>query len=192
MQTLQKIFFALILSSSSFLYASSEAPLYQVDLIIFTQNNNQALDQEHTIPPLVTQSFAQSIPLQSFDGENEAYQTLPSASSQLKKELWALKQNSNYQVIKHYSWLQPEDNKKAIRIPHIQNNGWDVEGMIRVRRRHFYHLDTELFFSQKAPHSVSFVLNERKRLKGNTIYYIDHPQAGLLISVHEIKKNQNV
>ena len=114
------------------------------------------------------------------------YHTLPASSSQLSSEYWALNRKTNYQVLAHYTWLQPANNQRAVALSTDSRNGWNIEGTLRIRRSNYYLLDTELLFSAPGNNQTAFLFSQKQRLKPGTVYYLDHPQAGMLIKVHQI------
>ncbi|GGI79333.1 hypothetical protein GCM10007966_04840 [Legionella impletisoli] len=163
---------------------ASPSELYQVDLIVFTHNARDAVSEELPTPIMLEPQHA--ISLQAFDGSPAPYHLLPSTSSGLRKELWALNHKGTYQVLGHYSWLQPANNQKPIVLPRIDQSGWNVEGTLRIRHSNYFLVDSELLFSAPRTRSTSFVLSQKHRLQEDKVYYLDHPQAGMLIKIHKI------
>ncbi|MDI9819106.1 MULTISPECIES: CsiV family protein [unclassified Legionella] len=168
---------------SCLLHGNGIPSFYQVDLIVFTHQDAGSLpgnlttitpDTSHGIPLLPETSPALS-----------PYHLRPSSTSQLKQQYWALNQKPQYHVLLHYTWVQPFNNQRAIILPKISRNGWQVEGTLRIRRSNYYLLDTDLLFS--TPDSkASFTFNQKQRISGGKVYYLDHPQAGMLIKVHQL------
>ncbi|KTD16656.1 hypothetical protein Ljor_0962 [Legionella jordanis] len=154
--------------------------LYQIDLIVFTHQNASSVSDnlQGGLP-----SSLHAMPLRK-EGKG-AYRLLPVSNSKLRAEYWALNRSPKYHVLLHYSWLQPANNQQAVLIPKQNRDGWQVEGTIRVRRSNYYLLDSNLFFST-ADGKGAFLLAQKQRLKGGDVYYLDHPQAGILIKVHQI------
>ncbi|KTD26125.1 Protein of uncharacterised function (DUF2803) [Legionella lansingensis] len=175
------IFMGMIICSC--LAQGKNASLYQVDLIVFThQNASSIADDLKEVP----QNTLHGIHLKT-EGKGTAtpYRLLPSSASKLKQEYWALNRKPQYHVLLHYSWLQPFNNQQTVILPKLSRDGWQVEGTIRVRRSNYYLLDTHLLFSTVYGQG-SFVFAQKQRLKGGDTYYLDHPQAGILIKVHQV------
>lgn len=167
------------------IHAAPQSALYQVDMIVFTHSAAQT-DSTGVTPPLAP-DMHQAIPLQNtISSALTPYHTLPASSSQLSSEYWALNRKTNYQVLAHYTWLQPANNQRAIALSAGNRNGWNVEGTLRVRRSNYYLLDTELLFSTPGNDQAAFLFSQKQRLKPGTVYYLDHAQAGMLIKVHQI------
>ncbi|CDZ77455.1 hypothetical protein BN59_01738 [Legionella massiliensis] len=162
------------------------AALYQIDLIVFGYQQSP-ISPELSLSSTLASHSANSIPLQTEISKNQTpYHLLPSSSSQLQEEYWALHRKPQYRVLIHYTWLQPFNNQSAIAIPKVQRDGWEIEGTVRVQRSNYYSLDSELLISTPSSNSAPFVLVQQQRLKGGDIYYLDHPQAGMLIKVHQV------
>lgn len=168
----------------SALFAKKSASFYQVDLIIFTHSGTYAHQEAdtNTLSPSYATTYALS---SNVSASQTAYHLLPMSASQLREEYWALKRKREYQVLLHYSWLQPLNNQRALELPAISRDGWQVSGVLRIRRSNYYLLDSKLSFSS-LNNQTAFVIKQKQRLKGNTIYYLDHPQAGMLIKLHTL------
>ncbi|WP_133129516.1 CsiV family protein [Legionella yabuuchiae] len=181
---MKRLFLLISLTSSFAAYANPSPPLYQVDLIVFAHNDTGAISEELTAPIFLEPQ--QAISLQAYDGNSAPYHLLPSSSSGLRNELWALNHKGNYQVLGHYSWLQPAQNQKPIILPRIDRSGWNVEGTLRIRHSHYFLVDSELLFSAPHTRSTSFVLSQKHKLQENKVYYLDHPHAGMLLKIHKV------
>ncbi len=167
--------------------ANQPTPLYQIDMIIFAHQSNASNQTDDTTLPLLTPHRQHAISLQSSDGDTiTPYHLLPPSSSHLHSEYWALNHKQNYQVLAHYTWLQPSNNQQSIALPPIHSTSWNVEGTLRIRQSNYYLLDTDLLFSAPGGRQTAFMFSHKQRLKPGTVYYLDHPQAGMLIKVQQI------
>jgi hypothetical protein len=97
-----------------------------------------------------------------------------------------LSHKSRYQVLGHYSWRQPANNRSTVALPELIHNGWIVQGTLRVRQSNYYLLDTDLHLAPSNNPQSSFTIAQKQRLKGSEVYYLDHPQVGMLIKVHKL------
>ena len=168
-------------------HANQQTILYQVDMIIFSHQQPSATYDTGALSSLVTPNAQHAIPLQNtVNGAMTPYHTLPASASQLSSEYWALNRKTNYQVLAHYSWLQPANNQRAVALSIVNHNGWHIKGTLRIRRSNYYLLDTDLLFTMPNKNNTSFLFSQKRRLKAGTVYYLDHPQAGMLIKVHQI------
>jgi hypothetical protein len=179
---LKKFIIFCLLSMTSVGHANSVS-LYQIDLIVFTHQNSQA---EENGVSAVASNMHHAIPLQGSTEAMTPYHLLPASFSHLRNEYWALNRKPNYQVLFHYTWLQPSNNQRAIALPANSQHGWNVEGTLRVRQSNYYLLDTDLVFSTSGNQQTAFTFSQKQRLKPGTVYYLDHPQAGMLIKVQKV------
>jgi hypothetical protein len=176
-----------MLFSSLMIQAQETASLYQIDLIVFAYQE-ASLSSELSLHSTLSSTNNRAITLQTEVSKNQTpYHLLPNASSQLREEYWALhRKPQQYRVLINYTWLQPFNNQSAVTIPKIQRDGWEIEGTLKIQRTNYYSLDSELLISAPSATPSPFVLSQSMRLKGGDIYYFDHPQAGMLIKIHQI------
>lgn len=183
---LKKSIAAAMILSSSLTQATENNAVYQIDLIVFAYQQAERA-KEPSLHSTLTSSSDKTIRLQTEANNNlTPYHLLPFSSSQLKEEYWALHRKPQYLVLLHYSWLQPFNNQTALTIPKIQRNGWEIEGTLTIQRSNYYSLNSEFLMSTPGEDKSSFVIAQSQRLKGGEIYYFDHPQAGMLIKIHQI------
>lgn len=162
----------------------ARSAIYQIDAVIFI--HHQPVSTDH-VTPVLTLDNRHAIPLQTNqDTLSPFYHLLPPTESKLRQEYWTLNHNPNYQVLATYSWRQPSNNQHAIILPSQSRNGWHVEGVVRVRQSNYYLLDAELLFTTQATQPTAFLFSQKQRLKPGTVYYLDHPQAGMLIKVYQV------
>ena len=184
---LRIIIFTCLCLFSCLVSAKKNTPLFQVDMIVFTTSQTSASSNEHHRPPLVAPTINQAIPLQTTTSKAiTPYHLLPGSSSQLRDEYWALNHRPQYQILFHYSWLQPSNNKKPMALSFTNKAGLNVEGSVQIQQSNYYLLDTALLFSAPERTNAAFMFTQKQRLKPGVVYYLDHPQAGMLIKVHTI------
>ncbi len=160
---------------------AESAKRYQVDIIIFAHQLS-SLDLAEKIAAVVPNA-QQAIPLKM--GGSGFYHMLPTSTSSLQSAFWSLSRRPDYQMIAHYSWLQPSNNQRAVMIDAQSNNGWRTAGTLRIRQSNYYLFDAQLLFTLPGQKST-FLLTQKQRLKPGTVYYLDHPRAGILIKVHQV------
>ncbi|MFA5959667.1 MAG: CsiV family protein [Tatlockia sp.] len=165
-------------------FAKEPSAFYQIDLIVFTHEETP----ETASPDVTIASPNRALALNTERSHNlSPYHLLPISSSQLKEEYWALHRKPQYRVLMNYTWLQPLESNKAIVLPKISHDGWEVEGNIKIQRLNYYVMDTQLLLTHANTNQNPFVFAQKQRLRGGEIYYFDHPQAGMLIKVHQLK-----
>lgn len=176
----QGIIFLSFILFSCVSFAQQKTPFIQVDLILFSQ---QSVQQEQSIFTQTTGKPQIKIK-EHISKQNTPFHLLPTSASQLNNEYWELKRKPQYQVLANYSWHQPKNNNKVIEIPPATKNGWTVEGVISLTPGNYYQLKTDLLFS--SPTVPPFKLVQQQRIKAGKVYYLDHPQAGALIKIHQV------
>ncbi len=164
--------------------ATPSTHLYQIDLIVFTHINQSSSLTEDPFAPLLVPGMEQAIPLQYTESDKKSpYRILPKSQSALRNELFLLNHKPQYHVLFHYTWLQPANNQKSVSLSEPNSSSWHVEGTLRIRKSNYYLFDTELLFKAPNHQDIAFVFKENMRLKPGIVYYLDHPQAGMLIKV---------
>ncbi len=172
---------------SCLMHAKAAASLYQIDLIVFTHQQASSVPPEISLISTLSSTNSQAKPLEAkINKDLTPFHLLPSSSSQLREEYWALHRKPQYHVLLHYTWLQPLNSQRTIALPKINRDGWHVEGTLRVQHENYYLLNTELLFSTLDTNNSPFVFAQKQRLKGGDTYYFDHPQAGMLIKIHQL------
>lgn len=169
------------------LYSANASSLYQVDMIVFTRNQIPSPIQEKLIPSLFMNTDQNIISLKPAPHHpQETYCLLPSSTSLLKNEYWTLHHQPQYKVLMHYTWLQPKNNQKTIAIPSFNQEGWNIEGTIHIKKGTYYSLNTELMFSTSQDKKNTFVFSQQQQLKPDMLYYLDDANAGMLVKIHPI------
>lgn len=158
---------------------------YQIDLILFAHPQNASKPNDLVQNAALIPTSTNTISLKSVgQGSNGAYQLLKASQSSLTDEYYQLNHKSRYQVLAHYSWKQPANNQSRIALPSINTKGWQMQGTLRVRQSNYYLLDTELQFSPPNNPQSAFTVEQKQRLKNGVVYYLDHPQIGMLVKIH--------
>lgn len=155
---------------------------YQVDLILFSYSLNESN------PPL--NSPIMPIPnsaIQLISGSSKKalpYHLLSPSQSSLRDEYYLLNRTHQYQILGHYSWIQPSQNQYHVALPVGGHNGWQIHGTVRVKQSNYFLVDTHLQVSPpNSPHS-SYTIAHQQRVKSNLVYYFDNPQIGMLLKIH--------
>lgn len=160
---------------------------YQVDMIVFTHNQALSSIQEHVTPSLSFTNNQNMISLKPQPQHpQEPFCLLPSSSSLLKNEYWTLHHQPEYKVLMHYTWLQPQNSQKTIAIPVLDQDGWNIQGTINIKKGMYYSLNTELLFTTHQDKKNTFVVAQKQQLKPDMLYYLDDAKAGMLVKIHPI------
>jgi hypothetical protein len=157
---------------------------YQVDLIIFAHPKNAAQNNELTIDSPLMPISKNAITLKT--GSTNSYALLGPSQSNLRDENYQLSRKSHFQVLSHYSWKQPGTNQSKVALPNTNHNGWLVQGTVRVRQNAYYLFDADIQLSPPNNPQSSFTVSQKQRLKENVVYFLDHPQVGMLVKIHKL------
>lgn len=183
---LRVFIFMTFIFSASLGQAAPKPQLYQVDLIAFTHLKSLPPSTETRFIPLLAPDMRQAISLQQQNITSKPYHLLSASASLLRNEYWSLNRKPEYQVLFHHSWLQPSRDEKTIALSEPYTGGWHIEGIISIKQNNYYTLDTVLLFSAQDSPQSTFIFSQKQRLKPNVVYYLDHPQAGMLIKIHPL------
>lgn len=169
-----------ILYSCSALAKSS----YQIDLILFAHpkgaDKNTKLVMDSPLIPISNNAISLKT------GSTNSYGLLAASQSELRDEYYQLSRKSHFQVLAHYSWRQPSTNQSKVALPITNHNGWLMQGTVRVRQSNYYLFDADIQLSPPNNPQSSFTVLQKQRLKGSVVYFLDHPQVGMLVKIHKI------
>ena len=166
-------------------------PIYDVELIIFINKYpNDDGEQWDTPDP-------EAIRPSGFFPENH-FTELAADFYTIGNISYALDRSGRYSVLFHRAWRQlAYDKAHAVAYPihSLAENGRDsVEGIIKLVRERFLHLDVdvqlmsaaqgrEVLYSDSPDSQPVFELIETRRIKSNVLHYFDHPRFGMIAKV---------
>jgi len=183
MQKLISLTLLLFFSNQCFAASSS----YQVDLILFVQPKADAMNHDFGLNTPFMPIAKTAIALTSSATQSaKRYQLLSFSKSSLRNQYYLLNRKHRYQILGHYSWIQPGTSSKSVILPTADSNGWQMQGTVRIRKSNYYLFDTDLQLSPPSNPELTYTINRKQRLKEDVVYYLDHPQLGILIKVHQI------
>lgn len=180
---------ALFFISITCLGRAESSEKYLVDFILF-ENKTQLEDatEESLVPPILLPSST-SIPLALGDyAAQPDYRNLPLSQSELRNTYYALSRNQDYQVLARYTWQQPIDNDRAIDLPPITRDQWQIKGRLRLKPGKFPFLTTNVLMSND---NQTIALRHNQALKLKQTYYLDHPIFGMIIRLTPIKNESS-
>ncbi len=168
--------------------AQNHISLYQIDLILFAYTEWAPEQHQASASTVIPTQNPQAIPLRFYESHAPArtYQLLANAASPLQRDWTRIQQQPLAHALLHYTWLQPSHNQRPVEITAHLNDGWQVEGSLRVRKSNYYFFDTQLVISPPNRQQQPFVFSQIQRLKPGITYYLDHPEAGMLIRINRI------
>jgi len=170
---------------SPVLYAESPSEHYQIDLILFQQAGIGDDTNESPLVPPIPPSKTGNIPLRSqTECSSRDYCLLPFKASALQQSWYALSRNNDYRLLSRYSWMQPDNNQRAVLLPERVEDDVKIEGTVQVRKGNYYYFNSEISL-YSFNNSVPVVLKQHVRLKEDQTVYLDHPHVGILLRIHK-------
>ncbi|KPJ67639.1 MAG: hypothetical protein AMJ43_03050 [Coxiella sp. DG_40] len=178
---------------------TTDADLYQVNIIVFEHITPQALNSE-------IWSAITDLP----DLENSIEpQLLSSEDSQLQTENGYLSdetaQKDNYKVLLNIAWQQEIPVTQQAEQP-IHILGDKIDGTITINKDRYFDIKTNLILTEPISYLnsigpgnyiniannefTSFQMKQTRRLKSNELNYIDHPLFGMLIEIVPLEQEQ--
>lgn len=158
----------------------AEGGAYQIELIVFTQAmpTTEAFDQAvqpTQWPPDLT--------------ELSAYKK-PDATT-LDDSYAALSKDPAYQAILYAAWIQPVAGAGGLSVPvHIQGADGKLNGYVQMQQGQGLQMivDFELTANpgDGSGKSISYRLNEKRPVKLNEVYYLDHPKFGVVAKISSL------
>ena len=190
-----KLFSALLALTLTFSsYTASAASWYKVEVVIFSNQDSDALQEEHW--PVIEEipSPANAIALKSSNAEGSAYKRLGGGSLSLHGVKNRLKNSGQYKVMYHAGWMQPvyhTQKPRPIRITggEILDNGmYELDGHIAIGRGTYLHFRPNLFLSRRLTSDESNTLNAKRSSGDETI----NTEAESLITMQTTSSAANV
>ncbi|MDO9270053.1 MAG: CsiV family protein [Methylobacter sp.] len=154
----------------------AENGAYQIELIVFLQAmpNTEVFDQTSSQikwPPDLT--------------ELSAYKKLENTT--LDDSYAALAQDSAYRPILHVAWVQPDGEGELNAPVHIQSTDGKLDGYLRMQRNQGLQMTADLELTSDSGDGFSKIvvyrLNEKRSIRLNEVYYLDHPKFGVIAKI---------
>jgi hypothetical protein len=145
----------------------AEGGAYQLELMIFSQSMPNTETFEQTVsqirwPSDLTELSAYSKP------DNL---TLANSYSALSKD-------AIYQPILHVAWIQQGANAPV----HIQSADGKLNGYVQLQQESGLQMMVDLELASN-PGEIIYRLTEKRPVKLNEVYYLDHPKFGLIAKI---------
>lgn len=165
---------AILGSFSSHLLA--KAGVYQIELIIFSQAmpNTEVFEQTDSQinwPSVLTELSAYKKP----------------DHTALTDRYAALLKDPAYQPILHVTWVQLVGNGELSVPVHIQGADGKLNGYLRMQQDQGLQMTVDLELTSNSgdgfSKTVIYRLNEKRPIKLNEVYYLDHPKFGVIVKV---------
>lgn len=151
-------------------FVTSEAKIYQIEMIIFSQPTFQNNDLKECLT-------STSLDPNFFYAKK--IKPLPTSQFLLKNEQTELDKNLEYQTLLHLAWQQSITHlsTRPIRI-----EGDKVQGLFRANVQHYFNISISLLFNQSS-RSGSWYESQERRMRSNQLNYLDFLYYGVLIKI---------
>jgi hypothetical protein len=156
--------------------ALAEGRSYQIELIVFSQDfpNTELFDQT-----------ASKINWPA--GMTEVSEQQRAAHTTLDESLMLLSKNPNYRVIKYAAWVQSLAAGGISPAVRIRSDDGQLNGYLQLRQEQTLQVDVDFEYpssrSDNVGNIVLYRLNEKRPVKLDEIYYLDHPRIGAIVKV---------
>ena len=163
---------------------------YELELIFF----------EHKYPDTAGEHFPLAQALSALPDEGlllfkgpshfrPGYHPLPETQLMHQQEYALLMQSVEYEPIWHGGWRQPAVNRsESIALRQLTACGGGLAGTVRLRDKGSLHLELDVHYQPCATDAEqsgtwSILVQHRRRVLLNRLYYLDHPLLGALFEV---------
>ncbi len=134
---------------------AQSASWYQVEVLIFANEDPAALDDEFWPTGLTIPAQPNAVPLAASSKSQQAYRKIPGSSLLFTAERKRIAKYDGFRVLFHGGWTQPVTSKRNARPVHIKagqildNGQYELEGYITIDKGRFLHFRPNLFHSRQ-------------------------------------------
>lgn len=148
----------------------AEGGAYQIELIVFTQSmpTTEVFEQaiQTTQPPDLTELSAYKKP----------------DTTTLDDSYKVVSKDPAYKPILHVAWIQPVVGEGGLSAPvHIQGAEGKLNGYVQMQQGQGLQMMVDLELTVDG--LVVYRLNEKRPIKLNEVYYLDHPKFGVVAKI---------
>ncbi|MCB1865879.1 MAG: hypothetical protein KDG50_10640 [Chromatiales bacterium] len=182
---------------------AAEVREYDVEIIIFAHVAGLLAGEERTmVEPAGFQGLPQTIeplPLPTTIAAPQYPQMLPGQLT-LGAAASAISANGAYRLLRHFGWRQDAQTSSPVPVIDVQPlrfglQTYRLDGQIRVERKRFLHVNTELSLSGSSldPNAGTerFEMNAHRRMRSSETHYLDHPVLGIIVRVTPVSEGEN-
>jgi len=183
-KTLQRILATALLTTS--LSATAAEGDYAIELVIFAQKNPEvgAHPYDSTEPGVTPPASAGAVQLKAYNGAPlSQLERLPSSRLTLADDAARLRRQG-YQILWQGGWYQHVNKGRNPQIQLFSGDG-RVEGVVKVDRSRYLHLQPDLLLSSGAE-QPQYRLQQSRRMKSKELHYLDHPRFGILAIIRPL------
>lgn len=174
MKMLKMAVFGIVIMLDLFVSPVLAEGAYQIELIVFSQSmpNTEVFDQ-------VDSQINWPTDLTELSAYNKPDNTM------LDDSYAALSKDPTYRPVLHAAWIQQAGNASV----HIQSSDGKLNGYVRMQQEQGLQMTVDLEFASKEDgygKAVVYRLNEKRSIKLNEVYYLDHPKFGGVAKISPI------
>lgn len=176
MQHLRSLITGLSLLFLSFAVQAVEG-IYDIEMVIFEQPANddtEAFPDDIEAPDLTQAVALINKALSNDTMTTQGIERLPARDGKLGPAVYTLNRKGAH-VVTHLRWRQ--QIARSTRNPWYRIQGDHLDGLIRLNRGRYIHLDTDLLLDQS---DRAYRVQEHARSRSGELYYVDHPKLGIL------------
>lgn len=164
----------LVLMSSSL---CAEARLYQIELIVFTQDLPNTELFEQTISKI---DWPTSI--------SEVSDQQRAAHTTLDESLVLLGKDPHYRIVKYFAWSQTRPESREAAGVRLRSVDGQLNGFLQLlQQEQSLNVSVDIEYpadqTDKMGNGVLYRLNEKRPVKSGETYYLDHPRLGAIVNV---------
>lgn len=159
------------------------ASWYVVELVVFERLDGDGYG-EYWPPDPGQPDLARAVEIGRGGG---AFSIVDGGGLRLGGVVSELRKSGSFRPLLHVAWRQPGYGKSTAKPVHLRGGrvGAVVDGTVRVYRRRFLHVETDLIYRPAEGGFVMtpFRLRESRRMRSRELHYIDHPMFGVLVQI---------
>ena len=164
---------------------ASQAPLYQVEVVIFRTSYAGNDEDWNSVPP--GRGFG--TPLASGAQAAQMLRTLAPSDYHLDGVVRGLTRSGSWRPIAHVAWVQtapPWGSDMGIPLSQVGIDTPGLTGTVYLERARLYlHLGFDVTLNTGAPYRIY----EMRNIRPNEKQYFDHPAFGIIAAVYPLKRN---
>lgn len=164
---------ALCISLFSALTVQAATPWYRVELLIFANDDPDALDDEFWPADLDAPIKNNAVGL-SQTQQNGTYRLIPNGDLLFTAEKSRIEDYQGFRVLFHGSWKQPVPSKRYAKSVHIRggqlldNGKYELDGYVTIDRGRYLHFRPDLYLNRQLNQQESSLLLQLESQKPET------------------------
>lgn len=175
----------------------SQAPWYEVEILLFTRHADAAGNTEHWSKDSEPPDWSDSV-------RSSRYPKVPGTERQLGPAAYSLKRSKEpLQPLIHRAWRQPVSGPSRARDVYLQSKQGTtfgnpvLEGVIKTSVNRYLHVDLDFVLRRAVKTEPiadgpateqTYRFTAHRKMRSGELHYIDHPLMGALIQITPYRK----